>query len=305
MWIIRYHTAGRRPPSGRTWFADFEGTWERVRLKGDAIAVSGLHVPDTHPNLHRVTEIVQSLESTSVVPDDRVERLSEINANLTARPGPAPVAATLAQLVAANPGAVAPPDVIEPLRAIALGNRWSPEELAGTGLGGEPGELGGRSPITGLTLVEHTLTSPPSAWPELRAENRPPWEATDWAKPGPGWVPPGWPERKVATATEPEPPAPVRDALLTDPPPADDAPPPPPEDKKGDDGDDEDPLASYPPAQYAEALAILLDLQKRKNGDVPHPNALNFFLRKAELASMNSKQIHAALAAHAASSTSN
>ncbi len=85
---------------------------------------------------------------------------------------------------------------------VAFRNGWSVEDVAGTGLGGNPGKLGGFSPITGLTMAEMALCVPPKAWAEMR-DVAYPWEAAAWRPPGVQFVPPAVPSKVVEPEPEP------------------------------------------------------------------------------------------------------
>ena len=280
MWIVRIHTPGKRPPSGSTWFAGCKADWERVRLKGEAVVATGAHIPDAYPKLEQVRDLVRGLSSTLWVGDDRVETL----ASSGAAPKPAPALSDL-ELVQQR---------LYHLQGAAAFNGWDPSDVNGTGLGGEPGEAGGRSPTTGLTLVELTLTRPPIDWPELKAAGRPPWESPDWHLPGPGWVHPSWPDRLKPVEAPPK-------AKEPDPEPT--APPEPPTVKTSTPTDDDQPPEvesdddAYPAEHAAAAAEIVRDLVKKKGGQVPHPNAVKFLLRKAGLPEkITTKQIAAMIA---------
>ena len=66
---------------------------------------------------------------------------------------------------------------------------WTEEDLAGTGLGGNYGDDGGRSVRTGLTAAEMALSEPPARWAAL-AGTVLPWEIDGWEPPGVNWTPP-------------------------------------------------------------------------------------------------------------------
>ena len=278
MWIVWHHTPGKRAPSGVTWFGPFAANWERVRIKGGAVA-TGAHVPDDHPEVDRIADKVRGLPSTGFLADNKVEALS----------------------ASSPPPAVRPVEDDNPFRhlqqlhKIALGRGWTLGELEGTAFAGDPGSLGGRSPQNGLTLAEMTLTRPPIDWPELKAAGRPPWESPDWSLPGPGWVHPSWPDRVKADPEPPAPPTPEADA------PSEDAPevvepvvePPGPE---AEPEAPSDRWAGYPAEHVAAAREIALDLQKRKGGTAPTVNALGFILKKAGLPKANADQLAALLA---------
>lgn len=113
---------------------------------------------------------------------------------------------------------VRPATITSQVLVLALRQGWALEDLAGAG-DGDPGELGGRAAVSGLTLAEAALSMPPIDWPELRADKRKPWESTAWRIASPGWRPPHTPPlapppKRVVDGTIP---APVFDATATAP----------------------------------------------------------------------------------------
>lgn len=174
---------------------------------------------------------------------------------------------------------------------LARSRGWVEDEVAGTGVGGQPDQ--GRNPRTGLTLVELTLTAPPVDWPELRAAGRPPWESSAWTPPGPGWVRPGWPDPvlRPVPSSDPAIPSPILPPDTLDAP-APSAPEP--EDHVDTDPVDADPEppsttdpavdAGYPAESVEAARAVVREWHARlPAGKEPHPAAANYHLEKAGL----------------------
>lgn len=94
-----------------------------------------------------------------------------------------------------SPAASSPPPVVTqqeiPVSA-ALRNGWRPTDLLGAGEGVGParwGELGGRSPRSGLTMGEMAICQPPEGWAEKSAAYWP-WQFVGWRGPGLDWKPP-------------------------------------------------------------------------------------------------------------------
>jgi hypothetical protein len=68
------------------------------------------------------------------------------------------------------------------------------------------------------------------------------------------------------------------------------------EDGPGEQADDDvtssdDPLAGYPPEHAVEAAEITKAVIAKKGGAIPHPNAVNYFLRKAQIPVVNAAQV--------------
>ena len=86
----------------------------------------------------------------------------------------------------------------------ALANGWTMADITGTGeLFGDPGPAGGYSPLTGLTLAQMALSTPPDGWSDLAAKVYP-WEVEGWRMPGIDWVPPKVPSKRAAPTLPPE-----------------------------------------------------------------------------------------------------
>lgn len=292
MFIVR---SGVPLEKGPIRFANCATEWERARVRGSAAIHSVAHVPDNHPDAGRIRRTAPTFPRTTVVEDDQVERLDE-----------APAAPTVVQELS----------LVVQVHAIATAHGWDAQDLAGTGLHGEPGDVGGRSATTGLSLAEMALTRPPVGWHEIRAAGRPPWEAADWAAPAPEWRPLRW--RDHAPPPEPEPAKPPVEAEAD---PELEAAPTPVPDPSGasaeadsEEGEPEgvNPLDAYPGASFEDddgnqvpltpdeqdayrraAVTITLKLLAQRKGDVPHPNAVNHQLKKnvPPLPPLNSAQI--------------
>jgi hypothetical protein len=197
------------------------------------------------------------------------------------------------------------------LRSMAMRLGWSVNDISGTAIGGQPGEGGGRSPATGLTLAEMTLSSPPKYWSEA-FDQAYPWELSDWRPPGPGWKPPSVPSKR-GPPTEPD--DGPTDPTIPDPPDEDtededddlseeDPKPPaepvsapkapePPEKPTAPDGQDPAVAAGYPAEHVAEARKAAFEL-KEKRGTYSY-QALNYVLGKLSLPTVNAAQLEALL----------
>lgn len=98
----------------------------------------------------------------------------------------------------------------------AIGNGWTMADIQGTGEQfGDPGPAGGHSPVTGLTLAQMALSTPPDGWPDL-AKKFYPWEVEGWRMPGIDWVPPKVPSKRAAPTLPPEAPDPDQKTLDPD-----------------------------------------------------------------------------------------
>lgn len=84
------------------------------------------------------------------------------------------------------------PDARSALAALQAG--WDLEDLVGTGRGGAVTASGGLSLLTGLSLLELSLTVPPRDWPQRRATLYP-WQIEGWAQPTQSWKPPTLPAK--------------------------------------------------------------------------------------------------------------
>lgn len=71
----------------------------------------------------------------------------------------------------------------------AFTNGWTLVDLWGTGAGEKWDEQGGRSPRTGLTVLEMAMTVPPPSWSCQWVEEHYPWEDLAFRKPHPDWAP--------------------------------------------------------------------------------------------------------------------
>lgn len=190
--------------------------------------------------------------------------------------------------------------LVSGVRAMALANGWTASDLAGSGVG-DPGEAGGRSPVTGLYLAEAALVSPPTDWPELRERGRPPWESAAWRSPSPLWGPPAWKGLPPIAARPEDPLVPnpfaetddVANDAASSPTPAPAAAPAdaPPERVESV----ESPLYDYPPAQLPKMVEIIRGIYDAR-GSAPHPNSANYHLKKAGIPNVTSAQIAAVVA---------
>lgn len=194
-------------------------------------------------------------------------------------------------------------------RDMAILKGWSDSDLEGTNHQGDAGESGGRSPVTGLTCAEMALTRPPADWAD-KQDSTYPWLLGDWTSPTPGWTPPNPPAKTppassegndagAGAGAESPPETPSTDAsgeTETE------------TEGTGNDGEtpavagdpasDDDPavVAGYPAEHVAAARAITTAAAEKKGGQAPHPNAVNFLLKKQNLPAVNAKQVEGLLA---------
>lgn len=116
-----------------------------------------------------------------------------------------PVAA-VAVLEPAPTAPRAPEDEPEGYPAVvaqAMRNGWAYVDLTGTGRDNQWGEEGGRSTVSGLTMAEASLCTPPEGWEEKRKDFYP-WEILPWRPPGMGWTPPKVPSKRAPLDKAPE-----------------------------------------------------------------------------------------------------
>lgn len=202
-----------------------------------------------------------------------------------------------------TPAAPVAPDspTTDGLRAMAIRLGWSIMDIAGTAMGDQPGEAGGRSERTGLTLAEMTLSTPPKIWHEV-ADDSYPWELSDWRPPGMGWVPPRVASKRPPPSEDTPPPVDEDDDPTGEvPPPLDDDPTPPSEQPTDADptptpaGDDVDPAVAlgYPADKVDAARAAALEL-KEKRGEYSF-QAINYILGKLDLPTVNGAMLNALL----------
>lgn len=180
--------------------------------------------------------------------------------------------------------------LVAELLLLAYSRGWELPDAVGAGSNDEPGEAGGRSAVSGLTLSELTLTVPPVDWPELRASGRPPWESSSWVPPGTDWVRPGWRDPipkapEVADPTIGSPILPETTLVSDESPPLDEV-----DDNKTpppvalEPGTDPAVAAGYPAEAVVQARTLALDWHAKLDDDkTPHPSALNYYLNKAGL----------------------
>jgi hypothetical protein len=109
----------------------------------------------------------------------------------------------------------------------AFTNGWTLMDLWGVGAEEKWDEKGGRSPRTGLTVLEMATTVPPPSWKGQWVAEHYPWEDLAFRKPYPDWTPANMPIKgapaKVAQEAVPEahdepPPAPEEPAEVSAPP---------------------------------------------------------------------------------------
>jgi len=195
------------------------------------------------------------------------------------------------------------PDNVSPkagLTTAALTKGWTFADLVGTGNGEDPGEGGGRSTRTGLTLAEMGMLPPPADWAR-QAETAWPWQCVGFSA-LPGWKHPDLGSKAVDKEEEEEEGASA--PYLTDSPPKDevgtsDAS----VDEDEDEDEDEAPAAvdpaveaGYPASDLDEARALAHKLAQDRGTTDYHPNALNFFLRKQKLDTVGKAELKALLA---------
>lgn len=261
--------------------------WVRVavRLAGVRRSLWGFPIPAEPPDL---VDMLRTIPNRIVLAAAEVETLSP-------KPSLAERAAVVDQAATATAA----------LHTLAASRGWRAEDIAGTGLGGDAGAAGGRSVASGLTLAELTLTRPPIDWPELAARGRPPWESTNWIPPHPTWIAPAWaplpplPDRRDAPTESPivppTPPGAVDDGDELERELDDETTP---NDPPGDDSDGEDPdgdpMAGYPAEHLATARALVLEIATTNGGAEPHPNKVNYYLRRLDPPppNLNTAQIH-------------
>lgn len=116
------------------------------------------------------------------------------------------------------------PDPVYDPRALAILNGWDENDIEGSGKNGENGPAGGRAQVTGLTLFEASISTPPKDWAKLR-ENAWPWEVAGWQPPVRFKIPAGYASKRkpepeeetVAPPAVPETTPPVVDTKPADP----------------------------------------------------------------------------------------
>lgn len=310
MWIVRLFT-GSRPPKGPAHIAGYASVWEPIRLEGDVTVHTGAHIPDEEPAAKVARTMVRSMKNCELAEDSAVSRV-EVGARIQPPE-------TVSDAVAASAAAQAEASYKHVVDT-AFRNGWLHGDLSGTGQGGELGEQGGRSAVTGLTLAEMAMSRPPADWRTpggLLARGRPPWESTDFHKPFPVWRPPAW--------REPPPPPPKDPTDPTDGPPSvapglqeQDTPVPGPEDSEdtdqgadpsltdsgsldedssADDAPDLTVLETYPPEDLPRAIRVVWNLYvaRGETPPHPHPNAVNHLLKRIPLPTVSAAQIAAIL----------
>lgn len=91
----------------------------------------------------------------------------------------------------------AEPDKVPPPIRQVFARGWRLEDLEGAGRGDQWGPEGGRSRLTGLTVLEMALAVPPPNWHAMAATSYP-WESLDFQPPFPSWKPAGVPPKTQA-----------------------------------------------------------------------------------------------------------
>lgn len=284
-WYIALN-ARREPTQPATPAPGIVSRWERVRVLRDGVPVTcwGARLPEgiSDAELARLRTVPYRI----VISEEEFE-LPTVPSAVDPRTTQDEQTTTIA-------------DQLAQIRAIAKSRGWRDEDIDGTGQNGDAGSAGGHNQVSGLSLAELSLTRPPIDWPELAARGRPPWESTDWLPPHRTWVAPGWaplpplPDRRDLEPIHAGSPilAPTTvDEVTTEPEPE-------PELKPDDNPDElgpetQDVLAGLSPELIALARQVITEIG---NNPVPHPNKINFYLRKAGFTErLNTAQIAALL----------
>lgn len=284
MFIVLDPAARREPQT-----IDFYGTslvfdWCEV----DGVRKLAARVPDTAPRMADIRRLVNARSNMRLV---KGRSITPIGSDLVA--------------LASDEGSLESPKVGLTKAALAMG--WDFADLVGTGDNDNPGEAGGRSPRSGLTLAEMGMLPPPTDW---AAQADTSWA---WQCPGfsalPGWIHPGLAPKATddvdvdvdddidesAPYLAGSKPKDEEDALADDSEAADDL-------ELADDdhtsAHTDDPAldAGYPVEHIAEARALAHKLADERGSTDYHPNAINFFLKKQDLPTVNKAQLAALLA---------
>lgn len=310
IFLVRQRLHGRPPPiAGTILYGSVPVVYAAGLLGGQPIVYA--QIPDG-PDQAAVVSAATSQLGCSAYPSDPGIR------DLEGRPL-VPSVVLAAALVADAPS---PPEPEPRARALdtfpppedlfTLARRlgWTDEDLAGLSEA-SPGEDGGRSPRSGLTLAEMVLVKAPPEWPELASTGYP-WQSGNWQPPPGSWQAPSAPAKvRLAEPTEPGPVTAPEDAVMT------------PSDPHAIDPDEEeieelDP-DSYeletPSAETAElseamsgdqAAAIAKIIVETWNADgqgsIPHINKINFKLDKAGLPRVKAADVKAVIAAQSGAS---
>lgn len=178
-------------------------------------------------------------------------------------------------------------------RRAAIHNGWTEEDLAGTGQGGAWDARGGRSAVSGMSMAEMSMCSPPAGW---RRQEQYPWDVLGWHGPTTTWKPPKLPAKGppvdpvVADDGEGESEGEGEATGPTDTPPVQPARAKAPKSKAGADPD----LEAYGSAtQVSQATAILQELAAL--GQSPTRQKAGYHLRKHGLPSPTEQQFAALL----------
>lgn len=187
-----------------------------------------------------------------------------------------------------EPAVEAVSDPVAAAMADCRRNGWDDEDLVGVAIDGNPGL--GRSPVTGLTLAEMMLTTPPEGWAERRAHTYP-WEVGAWNGPSTSWRPAGVPPKPKPEEVPEELPEPPADLETPE--------------EELEELDAELPsvteeadvaaLAAYgTPEQLQEAIGIVHGLAEASDSHVSY-NKCNYYLRKAGLPTVGDDELSAML----------
>lgn len=255
------------PPSMVVILGGVEVTFTRAWIEGERVMVATL---DTEaPGTEEILRKCAMMSDVYRIPN----RAPKVVAIDSAKPAPA-----------------GPPPAPMTPRDIALRNGWLVEDLAGAGLADQWGPEGGLSTVSGLTMAEMALCSPPKAW---RRPEQWPWEVGAWRGPAPEWRPPLVPSK--VRAVEPEAPAaaePVDSPEPKLPPMADDAAAP------VDDPDAQievvEALEGYGTEEEVTMATMVLE-ELVRSGGVPTRQKAGYHLRKHGLPSPTDEQFQALL----------
>lgn len=198
----------------------------------------------------------------------------------------------------ASPKETGPGELAAPVAA-AVANGWSADDLDGAGQNDDFGPGGGFSAVTGLTMGQMAMSTPPDDWSEARATKYP-WECVGWKPSWASFTPPSVaPKVPAVLESEPEPEVePEPEAEVDEEPEPEPEPEVEPELEAEDDADeDTDPAlaAGYPEADLTKARAMAHAIVEA-TGQIPHPNKVNYQLKKAGLQTVGKTELDALLA---------
>jgi hypothetical protein len=300
MFLIRHRRQGRRPPiTGTILYGSVPVAYRAGVLAGQPVTFAELA---DGPDLAAVVACASAQSDTTVHASDPGILVDGqpltpsviLAAALSSSPELTPPAPEVAPSRAADTFPPFSEPAPESLTRTALRFGWTEEDLAGLSES-HPGEDGGRSVRSGLTLAEMALTTPPPEWPTL-GEQGYPWQSPNWQAPSGSWTAPSAPAKAVTA--DPPPPSPVQPPAPVEPEE---------EETLGDDPDGYE-LPSPAPAADSSALTGLDEGQAREvaaiiietwqtDGKVPHVNKINFKLNNAGLPTVKAADIAAVIEA--------